>query len=79
MSTEVNRLYRSRTERMIGGVCGGLGLFLGMDPTIVRLIVVFITFFWPFTPLVYLLLMLVIPEEPYHKTSAPEEDIAIEE
>jgi phage shock protein C len=62
MSTEIRRLYRSRSERMVGGVCGGLGEFLGMDPTVVRLIAIFITFFWPFTPLVYLLLMLVVPE-----------------
>ncbi len=64
MTTEVRRLYRSRNERMIGGLCGGLGEFLGMDPTVVRLIAVFLTFFWPVTPLVYLLLMLIIPEEP---------------
>ncbi len=32
-----NRLHRSRTDRMIGGVCGGLGAYLGIDPTFVRL------------------------------------------
>ena len=64
MANEIHRLYRSRSERMIGGVCGGLGNFLGMDPTIVRLITVLITFLWPFTLLIYLILMLVIPEEP---------------
>lgn len=31
------RLYRSRTDRMIGGVCGGLGEYLGVDSTLVRL------------------------------------------
>jgi phage shock protein PspC (stress-responsive transcriptional regulator) len=31
------RLYRSRTDQMVGGVCGGLGAYLGIDPTIVRL------------------------------------------
>ncbi|MEW5872461.1 MAG: PspC domain-containing protein [Chloroflexota bacterium] len=64
MSTEVKRLYRSRSERMISGLCGGLGQYLGMDPTVVRLIVVGITFFYPITPLIYLVLMLIIPEEP---------------
>lgn len=64
MSTEVKRLYRSRSERMISGLCGGLGQFLGMDPTVVRLIVVGVTFFYPIVPLIYLVLMLVIPEEP---------------
>ncbi len=64
MSNEVHRLYRSRSERMFGGVCGGLGVFLGIDPSIIRLLTVFITIFWPFTPLVYLALMLVVPEDP---------------
>lgn len=64
MSTETRRLYRSRNQRMIGGLCGGLGEFLGMDPTVVRLIVVLITIFWPFTILAYLILMLVVPETP---------------
>ena len=64
MSTETKRLYRSRKQRMIGGLCGGLGEFLGMDATVVRLIVVLITIFWPFTILAYLILMLVVPEEP---------------
>jgi phage shock protein PspC (stress-responsive transcriptional regulator) len=31
-------LYRSRTDRMVFGVCGGLGEYLGIDPTILRLI-----------------------------------------
>ena len=64
MSTETKRLFRSRKQRMVGGLCGGLGEFLGMDPTLVRLIVVLITIFWPFTILAYLVLMLVVPEEP---------------
>ncbi len=64
MSTKTKRLYRSRKQRMVGGLCGGLGEFLGMDATVVRLIVVLITIFWPFTILAYLVLMLVVPEEP---------------
>lgn len=64
MSDSIHRLYRSRTERMIAGVCGGIGQFFGIDPSVVRLTFVFVTFFWPFTPLVYLGLMLIVPEEP---------------
>jgi len=70
MSVDTQRLYRTRTDRMIAGLCGGLGNFLGMDPTIVRLIVVLITFMWPFTPLVYLVIMLVVPEEPLDSESS---------
>ena len=64
MSNEPKRLYRSRGERMISGVCGGIGEFFSIDPTIVRLTFVLVTFIWPFTPLLYLILMLVVPEEP---------------
>ena len=57
------RLYRSRTDRMIGGVCGGLAAFFNIDPTIVRLIFVLLVLtgsagFW-----IYLILLVVVPEE----------------
>ena len=45
MNTDVKRLYRSRTERMIGGVCGGLGEFLNIDVTLVRLLFVLCAIF----------------------------------
>jgi len=77
MSSETKRLYRSRKQRMVGGLCGGLGEFLGMDPTLVRLIVVLITIFWPFTILAYLVLMLVVPEEP--AVEKPAEIVAAED
>ena len=39
-STDSNRrLYRSSNDRMIAGVCGGLGEFFGVDPTVIRLLV----------------------------------------
>jgi phage shock protein PspC (stress-responsive transcriptional regulator) len=42
----IRRLTRSRTERMIGGVCGGLGAYLEIDPTLVRLLFVLGLLFW---------------------------------
>lgn len=62
--SEYKRLYRSRSERMIGGVCGGLGKFLDVDPTIIRLVVVVISFPFPATILAYFVMLLVVPEEP---------------
>ncbi len=38
------RLYRSRTEKMIAGVCGGLAEYFDIDPTIIRILWVLITF-----------------------------------
>jgi phage shock protein C len=57
------RLYRSKTDRMLGGVCGGLGAYLGIDSTLVRIFFFILVFgagsgFW-----IYLLLWLLIPEE----------------
>lgn len=56
------RLTRSRTDRMIGGVCGGLGLYFGIDPVIVRLIFVVLAFTTFLTPLIYPILWIVMPE-----------------
>jgi phage shock protein C len=64
MTTEYKRLYRSRKDRMIAGVCGGLGEYFGIDPTLVRLLFVFAALFYGPGILAYLILMLVVPEEP---------------
>ena len=62
--SEYNRLYRSRDNRMIAGVAYGLGEFLGIDPTIIRLLFVFSVFIGGTGALVYFVMMLVVPEEP---------------
>ena len=65
MNTEVKRLYRSRSDRMIAGVAGGLGDYFNIDPTIVRLIFVFFVIFGVGSGvLAYFILMLLVPEEP---------------
>lgn len=62
---EPKRLYRSRSDRMISGLCAGLGQYLGMDPTVIRLIFVLTgIFLFPAPILIYLIMMLVVPEEP---------------
>jgi phage shock protein PspC (stress-responsive transcriptional regulator) len=64
MSTEKKRLYRSQNDRMIGGVCGGLGEYLGIDSTVIRLIFVLATIWGGSGALVYLIMLLVVPDEP---------------
>ena len=59
----IKRLYRSRNDRMIAGVCGGLAEYFAVDPTIVRLLFVLgmiagLATFW-----VYIVMMIIIPEE----------------
>jgi len=59
------RLYRSRSERLLWGVCGGLGNYFGLDPTVVRVIWVVMLVFAIFPAvLAYIILAIVIPLEP---------------
>jgi phage shock protein C len=59
----IKRIYRSRDNRMIAGVCSGLAEYVEIDPTIVRLLFVIGLFAGGATFWAYLVMMLVIPEE----------------
>jgi phage shock protein PspC (stress-responsive transcriptional regulator) len=59
----VKKLYRSRSNRVIGGVCAGLAAYLNFDPTVLRLITVLLTFVGGMSLWVYLIAWLIIPEE----------------
>lgn len=61
---ETKRLYRSRTNTMIGGVCAGLADYFNLDPTIMRLIFVLLALLGGHGVLVYLILWLVVPLQP---------------
>jgi len=62
---ETRKLYRSRNDHMIAGVCGGLGKYLGIDPTLIRLAFVLLLLFGIGSGLlVYLVMMLLVPLEP---------------
>ncbi len=64
MTTETRRLYRSLRQRMIGGVCGGLGEYLAIDPTLIRVLFVLAAIFGGHGVLLYLILLLLVPIEP---------------
>lgn len=55
------KLYRSQSQKMIAGVCGGLAEFLGLDPTVVRLIFVLLALGAGHGVLIYLVLWLIMP------------------
>lgn len=57
------KLYRSRTDAMIGGVCGGLANYLGIDSTLVRLFFILLALGTGFGVLIYFILWIVIPRE----------------
>lgn len=65
------RLYRSRDERMLAGVCGGIAEYLDTDPTVVRVAWVVATLFtWPLAIVLYLALALIMPERPEEEPEA---------
>ena len=57
------KLYRSRSDRMIAGVCGGLGEYLNVDPVWFRLFFVILLFATGFGFWAYLILWIIMPEE----------------
>ncbi len=57
----VPRLFRPRTDRMIGGVCSGLGLYFGVDPVIVRLLFVVLALTTGLSIVLYPILWLIMP------------------
>jgi phage shock protein C len=58
------RLYRSRNERMVAGVAGGIADYFNIDPTIIRLLFVIATLFGGPGLIAYIVLAIVVPEEP---------------
>lgn len=59
---EPKRLYKSKTNRVICGVCGGVGEYFGIDPTIVRLLCVLLGL-TSTGVIVYIIADLIMPEE----------------
>lgn len=59
-----NRLYRSRSDRILAGVCGGVGEYLDTDPSLVRLGWVLLSVLGGSGVLLYILAWLIIPEAP---------------
>lgn len=57
------RLYRSRIDRMVFGVCGGLGSYFDIDPVLIRVIFVLSIFFGGIGILAYIILAIVVPLE----------------
>ena len=63
MAKKTKKLYRSKKQRMIAGVCGGVAEYLDADPTIVRLFWVIGSFFWGIGILAYLAAWIIVPEK----------------
>ncbi len=66
------RLYRSRDDRVLAGVCGGVAEWLEIDPSLVRIVFALLVITGGIGLLLYIIMAIVVPEEPYYvPTSAP--------
>jgi len=62
---EQKKLYRSRNNKILAGICGGVGDYLNIDPVIIRIIALLLLFFsFGFAILLYLCSWVLIPLEP---------------
>ncbi len=64
MTTDVKRLYKSSTDKMLGGVCGGIAEYFQVDSTLVRLAFIFLLFLGGSGFLLYLVGLVVMPRSP---------------
>ena len=63
--TSVKRLYRSSDNRVFAGICGGLGEYFDVDPTVVRVVYVLLSLLTAFMGvLLYIILLFLIPNRP---------------
>lgn len=61
----MKRLYRSKKDRILGGVCGGLGEYAVIDPTLIRIfLVILIVFSWGMFLLIYIIAWIIMPPAP---------------
>jgi phage shock protein C len=61
---QTRKLYRSRTDRKIAGVCGGLASYFNVDPTLIRVLFVVLAVVGGSGVILYLALWLIVPNQP---------------
>jgi phage shock protein C len=64
MATTVKRLYKSRTDRMVNGICGGIAEYYEVDATLVRLAFIFLLFMGGLGFFLYVIAMIIVPSNP---------------
>lgn len=84
MADEVKKLYRSKDDRWLGGVCGGIAKYFNVDSTIIRALFILLALAVGGGILVYIILWIIIPEEPDESVAAapveePDEALSEEE
>ena len=62
MAQKIKRIYRSRKNRVIAGICGGIGEYFNVDPVVIRILWVLFSLAYGSGLLVYLIAWLIIPK-----------------
>jgi phage shock protein C len=62
--SQTRKLYRSKTDRMLGGVCGGLAEYFNTDATLIRVLFVLLTVLGGVGPIIYLAMWIIVPNQP---------------
>ncbi len=75
----MRKLYRSKKDKIIGGVCGGIGEYFNIDPVLVRILWLFFTFLGGAGILAYIIAWVVIPYQEEKKAASKEESETEEE
>ena len=70
----MKRIYRSRQDRVLGGVCGGIGDYFDLDPALIRVVWVFFTLFGGSGIVAYIIALLVIPDQSQFMAVEPQEN-----
>ncbi|MFA5075487.1 MAG: PspC domain-containing protein [Candidatus Babeliales bacterium] len=65
----MEKLYRSRTDKKIAGVCGGLAKYFDVDPVIIRLVWLLFVLFGGSGLIIYIIAWIIIPLEPAYMQS----------
>lgn len=66
----MKKLYRSRKDSKIAGVCGGIAEYFNVDPTIIRLLAILTIFFGGGGIIAYIIAWIIIPLEPLEENSS---------
>ncbi len=65
--SKAKRLYRSGVDKILSGVCGGIGEYFNIDPVLIRLLWVLMSLAWGSGILLYIIAWIIIPRNPNHK------------
>ena len=61
---ETRKLYRSRTNRQLAGVCGGLAAYFNVDPILMRVLFILLGLLGAAGIILYIVMWIIVPEEP---------------